>query len=129
MKRTLFTTGPYMNMLFDGMFVPVEEDAKIVWTNPAGTDLPLYCLISYAHLEIGTGKIPLIALEDVGLTSSQRYRESIHAKTIHCDELLSQTGLTGEILRHEQCEHSCSEEILVPMDEMEFGAIYIASCL
>ncbi|KAH8698439.1 hypothetical protein BGW36DRAFT_339526 [Talaromyces proteolyticus] len=49
-KSTLFTTGPYMEMLFDGMFKPEErEDGTIVWANPAGN-----------------GKIPLIALDDVG---------------------------------------------------------------
>ncbi|KAL6900566.1 hypothetical protein GGI43DRAFT_427554 [Trichoderma evansii] len=51
MKTTLFTTGPYMNMLFDGMYVPKEQDdGSFVWANPASD-----------------GKIPLIALEDVGV--------------------------------------------------------------
>ncbi|KAM0456675.1 hypothetical protein ACHAO4_003706 [Trichoderma viride] len=51
MKTTLFTTGPYMNMLFDGMYVPKEQDdGSFVWANPASN-----------------GKIPLIALEDVGV--------------------------------------------------------------
>ncbi|KAJ5298022.1 hypothetical protein N7508_008271 [Penicillium antarcticum] len=50
MKSTLFTTGPYMNMLLDGMFVPkTESDGTVVWENPAKD-----------------GKLPLIALEDVG---------------------------------------------------------------
>ncbi|QKX62327.1 uncharacterized protein TRUGW13939_09486 [Talaromyces rugulosus] len=49
-KSTLFTTGPYMEMLFDGMFVPQERsDGTIVWANPASN-----------------GKIPLISLLDVG---------------------------------------------------------------
>jgi len=40
LKSTLFTTGPYMNMLFDGMFVPTEDaDGTVVWANPAGTSL------------------------------------------------------------------------------------------
>ncbi|KAF9775439.1 hypothetical protein IL306_006454 [Fusarium sp. DS 682] len=50
MKTTLLTTGPYMDMLFDGMFVPQQQsDGSFVWENPAGD-----------------GKIPLIALDDIG---------------------------------------------------------------
>ncbi|KAH8807905.1 hypothetical protein F5884DRAFT_881445 [Xylogone sp. PMI_703] len=50
MLSSIFTTGPYMDMLFDGMFVPeTEPNGDVVWANPAGS-----------------GKIPLIALEDVG---------------------------------------------------------------
>jgi hypothetical protein len=37
MKTSLLTTGPYMDMLFDGMFVPEEQpDGSFVWENPAG---------------------------------------------------------------------------------------------
>ncbi|OJJ78045.1 hypothetical protein ASPBRDRAFT_167476 [Aspergillus brasiliensis CBS 101740] len=51
MKSTLFSTGPYMDMLMDGMFVPVEQpDGSFVWINPARGDV----------------KLPLIALCDVG---------------------------------------------------------------
>ncbi|KAL4960344.1 NmrA/HSCARG family protein [Aspergillus stella-maris] len=51
MEVTLLTTGPYMDMLFDGMFVPEEQDdGSFVWENPAAD-----------------GKIPLIALDDVGI--------------------------------------------------------------
>lgn len=36
MISTLFSTGPYMDMLMDGMFVPVEqEDGSFMWANPA----------------------------------------------------------------------------------------------
>ncbi|XRM37648.1 hypothetical protein ABZX51_001109 [Aspergillus tubingensis] len=50
MKSSVLTTGPYMNMLWDGMFVPTQEpDGTFVWANPAKS-----------------GKIPLIALEDIG---------------------------------------------------------------
>ncbi|KAK5684095.1 hypothetical protein LTS10_003959 [Elasticomyces elasticus] len=50
MKTTLLTTGPYMDMLFDGMYVPKEQsDGSFLWGNPAAN-----------------GKIPLIALDDVG---------------------------------------------------------------
>ncbi|EOD47316.1 putative family protein [Neofusicoccum parvum UCRNP2] len=50
MKSSLLTTGPYVDMLFDGMYVPQEqEDGSFVWANPAKN-----------------GKIPLIALEDIG---------------------------------------------------------------
>ncbi|KAL2829488.1 hypothetical protein BDW59DRAFT_170508 [Aspergillus cavernicola] len=51
MMTSVFTTGPYMDMLFDGMFVPEEQsDGSFVWENPAAD-----------------GKIPLIALDDVGV--------------------------------------------------------------
>ena len=37
LKTTLFTTGPYMDMLFDGMYVPKQApDGTVVWANPAG---------------------------------------------------------------------------------------------
>ncbi|RAH52208.1 NAD(P)-binding protein [Aspergillus piperis CBS 112811] len=50
MKSSVLTTGPYMNMLWDGMFVPTQEpDRTSVWANPAKS-----------------GKISLIALEVVG---------------------------------------------------------------
>jgi NmrA-like family len=36
MKSTLFSTGPYMDMLMDGMFVPIEQqDGSFMWANPA----------------------------------------------------------------------------------------------
>lgn len=43
MKSTLFTVGPYMDMLLDGMFKPTEEheDGTLVWENPAGKSSPL----------------------------------------------------------------------------------------
>ncbi|KZL80470.1 hypothetical protein CI238_11905 [Colletotrichum incanum] len=51
MKSSLFTTTPYMDMLLDGMFVPIEQpDGSFLWVNPAKD-----------------GKIPLIALQDVGV--------------------------------------------------------------
>ncbi|KAK4498993.1 hypothetical protein PRZ48_009504 [Zasmidium cellare] len=50
MVVSLLTTGPYVDMLFDGMFLPEERgDGGFVWRNPAVN-----------------GKIPLIALSDVG---------------------------------------------------------------
>ncbi|WZH39095.1 NmrA domain-containing protein [Fusarium acuminatum] len=53
MKTSILTTGPYMDMLFDGMFVPQQQsDGSFVWENPAAD-----------------GKIPLIALDDVGVYS------------------------------------------------------------
>lgn len=52
MKTTLFSTGPYMDMLADGMFVPIEQpDGSFMWANPAPSDT----------------KMPLIALCDVGV--------------------------------------------------------------
>ncbi|KAH7095144.1 NmrA family protein [Paraphoma chrysanthemicola] len=50
MRSSILTTGPYMDMLLDGMFVPDEQaDGSFLWANPAKS-----------------GKIPLIALQDVG---------------------------------------------------------------
>ncbi|EJU04873.1 NADP-binding protein [Dacryopinax primogenitus] len=47
---TLFTTCPYANMFWDGMFHPIKmEDGSFVF-----------------HSSIGNGHLPLIALEDVG---------------------------------------------------------------
>ncbi|KAH7129844.1 NmrA family protein [Dactylonectria estremocensis] len=52
MKSTLFSTGPYMDMLHDGMFVPNEQpDGSFLWANPSRDDT----------------KLPLIALCDVGI--------------------------------------------------------------
>ncbi|APA16062.1 hypothetical protein sscle_16g108320 [Sclerotinia sclerotiorum 1980 UF-70] len=51
MKTSLFTTGPYMDMLLGGLLVPIEEsDGTFVWKNPSKD-----------------GKIPFIALQDVGV--------------------------------------------------------------
>ncbi|EXJ66607.1 uncharacterized protein A1O5_10278 [Cladophialophora psammophila CBS 110553] len=52
MASTLFTVGPYMDMLIDGMLMPAEEldDGTLVWENPSED-----------------GKIPLMALHDVGV--------------------------------------------------------------
>lgn len=37
MTSSSVITGPYMDMLYDGMFVPQEqEDGSLVWANPAG---------------------------------------------------------------------------------------------
>lgn len=37
MKASVLTTGPYMDMLHDGLFQPKEqEDGSFVWANPAG---------------------------------------------------------------------------------------------
>ncbi|BCR87869.1 uncharacterized protein ACHE_40433S [Aspergillus chevalieri] len=52
MKSTLFSTGPYMDMLMDGMFVPIKQpDGSFMWANPAPSDV----------------RIPLIALCDIGV--------------------------------------------------------------
>ncbi|KAK1467543.1 NmrA family protein [Colletotrichum cuscutae] len=53
MKSSVLTTGPYMDMLLDGMFPPTEQpNGSFLWVNPAKD-----------------GKIPLIALEDIGIYS------------------------------------------------------------
>lgn len=37
MTSSSVITGPYMDMLFDGMFLPQhQEDGSLVWANPAG---------------------------------------------------------------------------------------------
>jgi hypothetical protein len=37
MKTSLLTTGPYIEMLLDGMFVPEEQtDGSFIWENPSG---------------------------------------------------------------------------------------------
>lgn len=41
MTTSLFTTPPYMDMLYDAIFVPKEAaDGSIVWANPASERLP-----------------------------------------------------------------------------------------
>ncbi|KZL84137.1 hypothetical protein CI238_02669 [Colletotrichum incanum] len=51
MTTSLFTTPPYMDALFGGYFVPIKQpNGSFEWINPAGA-----------------GKIPLIALQDVGV--------------------------------------------------------------
>lgn len=50
MKASLLSTGPYLNMFFDGMYVPEEkEDGSFVWANPASTSsdpvLTHYCVL------------------------------------------------------------------------------------
>jgi hypothetical protein len=40
MESSVLTTGPYMNMLWDGMFVPTQQlDGTFVWANPASMSL------------------------------------------------------------------------------------------
>lgn len=67
MKTTLLTTGPYMDMLYDGMLVPKEQaDGSFVWENPAGRSLHATISISTLTRISADGKIPLIALDDIG---------------------------------------------------------------
>ncbi|CRK47150.1 hypothetical protein BN1723_007375 [Verticillium longisporum] len=74
MKSSLFSTGPYMDMLLDGMFVPSEQpDGSFLWANPS-REFFLPCSKLHPHcrprLTIFTGddvKLPLIALDDVGV--------------------------------------------------------------
>ncbi|QDK39327.1 NmrA/HSCARG family protein [Bdellovibrio sp. NC01] len=50
MKVSVLTSGPYMEMLFDGVFVPkVQEDGTLVYAHP-----------------IGKGHVPMVHLEDIG---------------------------------------------------------------
>ncbi|KAH7085490.1 NmrA family protein [Paraphoma chrysanthemicola] len=50
MRSSIISTGPYMDMLFDAMFLPEEQaDGSFLWANPAKS-----------------GKFPLIALRDMG---------------------------------------------------------------
>jgi hypothetical protein len=51
MKSSILTTGPYMEMLFDGMFVPSEQaDGSMLWANPAGMS-PRPCWLYFRELE------------------------------------------------------------------------------
>jgi hypothetical protein len=65
MKTSLLTTGPYLEMLYDGLFVPSkQQDGSFLWANPARK---ITTFLSDNALKIpGDGKLPLIALEDVG---------------------------------------------------------------
>lgn len=50
MAVSVLTSGPYMEMLFDGVFVPkVQEDGTLVYAHP-----------------IGNGHVPMVHLEDIG---------------------------------------------------------------
>lgn len=41
-KSSLFSTGPYIDMLMDGMFVPIKQlDGTFAWINPARESLYL----------------------------------------------------------------------------------------
>jgi hypothetical protein len=45
MKSSVLTTGPYMNMLWDGMFVPTQQpDGTFVWANPASKSFYPYLI-------------------------------------------------------------------------------------
>ncbi|PQE29308.1 hypothetical protein CJF30_00004343 [Rutstroemia sp. NJR-2017a BBW] len=67
MTTSLITTGPYADMLMDGMFVPEErEDGVFVWRNPARS-----------------GKIPLIALSDVGHYSLWLFEHPTESSTLN----------------------------------------------
>ncbi|KAH6658682.1 NmrA family protein [Truncatella angustata] len=86
MKTTLFSTGPYMDMLLDGMFVPIgQADGSLLWSNPAREyfHMPLHALSAsnrrlydfpwrfISHwltlAEASDVKFPLIALDDIGI--------------------------------------------------------------
>jgi hypothetical protein len=42
MKSSLLSTGPYMEMLLDGLFVPAEQpDGSFLWANPAASECPI----------------------------------------------------------------------------------------
>lgn len=50
MKVSVLTSGPYMEMLFDGVFVPkLQEDGTLIYAHP-----------------IGKGHVPMVHLEDIG---------------------------------------------------------------
>jgi hypothetical protein len=51
MRSSVITTGPYMDMLWDGMFVPTQQpDGSFVWANPARTSfLPTSLSMSIGH--------------------------------------------------------------------------------
>uniref|UniRef100_A0A0B7K5L8 NmrA-like domain-containing protein n=1 Tax=Bionectria ochroleuca TaxID=29856 RepID=A0A0B7K5L8_BIOOC len=50
MKSTLFSTGPYMDMLIGGLLVPREQpDGTFAWVNPARKSLDLLRIIGLVH--------------------------------------------------------------------------------
>lgn len=54
MKTSLLTTGPYMDMLCEGMFVPEEQtDGSFVWENPAGKLFSITCELTF----LSTGRM------------------------------------------------------------------------
>lgn len=71
MTSSVLATGPYMNMLYDGMFVPQQHtDSSFVWANPASKYA--ICPPDNSADQIcptEDGKFPLIALEDIGAYS------------------------------------------------------------
>ena len=70
MTSSSVITGPYMDMLFDGMFLPQhQDDGSLVWANPAGKRYQQVVRSDADQLTLKTpedGKIPLIAVEDGG---------------------------------------------------------------
>ncbi|GAB1739373.1 hypothetical protein NU219Hw_g4335t1 [Hortaea werneckii] len=96
MKASVLATGPYMNMLLDGMFQPQEQDdGTFVWKNPAQN-----------------GKFPLIALEDVGQYSlwllehpeeSTGLQLKVATDEVSFEEIAATfTKVTGKKARHER---------------------------
>ncbi|KAH6638716.1 NmrA family protein [Boeremia exigua] len=85
-KSSVITTGPYMNMLFEAMFLPEEqEDGSFVWANPAKS-----------------GKIPLIALEDMGHYSMwlfQNLSESAGIELRVCTDEVALTDIAATFTR------------------------------
>ena len=71
MTSSILVTGPYMDMLYDGMFVPQKHtDGSFVWANPAGKHIFSFPGKSLTRFpRVVDGKIPLIALEDIGAYS------------------------------------------------------------
>lgn len=62
MKTSILTTGPYMDMLYDGMFVPEEQaDGSFVWENPAGE-----CFFLFYKMTLYVASKYLITLLDRG---------------------------------------------------------------
>ncbi|EKG15468.1 NmrA-like protein [Macrophomina phaseolina MS6] len=65
MKASLLSTGPYLDMLFDGMYVPEEkEDGSFVWANPA-KDVGHYSLWLFDNLPQAAGLNLMVATEEI----------------------------------------------------------------
>lgn len=65
MKSTLFSTGPYMDMLMDGMFVPIKQpDGSFMWANPARESSLLLFFFSFFFLSFPLSNLAPVHLAD-----------------------------------------------------------------
>ncbi|USP74818.1 uncharacterized protein yc1106_02092 [Curvularia clavata] len=101
MKTSLLTTGPYMDMLFDGMFVPKEQaDGSFVWANPARN-----------------GKIPLIALDDVGVYSLWLFDNPSESAGLDLEVATEQVSFAQIVDTFTQVTGKKAAHVYVPLED------------